>query len=216
MNLSLARANALFVLLVSVAMTAVMSFGILLLRLGWQADFLRIWLGDFLIGCGLSIPTGFTVVPLIRRWIDQQIRPADSGTDPAVDNATTKTTESKTAMNAAVRELVGHYADALNTRQADAFAALFHPDAEYINVIGVVIRGRPALAAWHKPLFDGSGRDRGLPDFSRATIEISRYDVQPVVTGVVVVNVYWTLWPGAMGYRPGSSPNGLAVGVFRP
>ncbi len=60
----------MFVLLVSIAMTAVMSFGILLLRIGWRADFLKIWLGDFLVGCCLSIPTGFTVVPLIKKWVD--------------------------------------------------------------------------------------------------------------------------------------------------
>ncbi len=47
-----------------------MSFGILLMRLGWRADFLWLWLGDFLLGCCLSIPTGFLVVPLIKRAVD--------------------------------------------------------------------------------------------------------------------------------------------------
>jgi Protein of unknown function (DUF2798) len=70
MKLSKTQGTILFVLLVSIAMTAVMSFGILLLRLGWRADFLKIWFGDFLIGCCLSIPTGFTVVPLIKKWVD--------------------------------------------------------------------------------------------------------------------------------------------------
>jgi hypothetical protein len=70
MKLSKTQGTILFVLLVSIAMTAVMSFGILLLRLGWRDDFFKIWLGDFLIGCCLSIPTGFTVVPLIKKWVD--------------------------------------------------------------------------------------------------------------------------------------------------
>jgi Protein of unknown function (DUF2798) len=70
MKLTKTQGTILFVLLVSIAMTAVMSFGILLLRLGWRADFLKIWVGDFLIGCCLSIPTGFTVVPLIKKWVD--------------------------------------------------------------------------------------------------------------------------------------------------
>lgn len=70
MKLTKTQGTILFVLLVSVAMTAVMSFGILLLRLGWRADFFKIWIGDFLIGCCLSIPTGFTVVPLIKKWVD--------------------------------------------------------------------------------------------------------------------------------------------------
>lgn len=70
MKLTKTQGTILFVLLVSIAMTAVMSFGILLLRLGWRADFIKIWIGDFLIGCCLSIPTGFTVVPLIKKWVD--------------------------------------------------------------------------------------------------------------------------------------------------
>ena len=70
MKLTKIQGTILFVLLVSIAMTAVMSFGILLLRLGWRDDFIKIWFGDFLIGCCLSIPTGFTVVPLIKKWVD--------------------------------------------------------------------------------------------------------------------------------------------------
>jgi hypothetical protein len=70
MKLSQKQGTILFVLLVSLAMTAVMSFGILFLRLGWRDDFLIIWFGDFLVGCCLSVPTGFTVVPLIKRWVD--------------------------------------------------------------------------------------------------------------------------------------------------
>ena len=70
MKLSKTQGTIFFVLLVSIAMTTVMSFGILLLRLGWRDDFLKIWIGDFLIGCCLSIPTGFTVVPLIRKMVD--------------------------------------------------------------------------------------------------------------------------------------------------
>jgi hypothetical protein len=70
MKLTKKQGTILFVLLVSVAMTAVMSFGILLLRVGWTNHFFTMWIGDFLIGCCLSIPTGFTVVPLIKKMVD--------------------------------------------------------------------------------------------------------------------------------------------------
>lgn len=70
MKLSKAHSAILFVTLVSIAMTAVMSFGILLLHMGWRADFFKIWLPDFLTGCCLAIPTGFIVVPLIKRMVD--------------------------------------------------------------------------------------------------------------------------------------------------
>jgi hypothetical protein len=70
MKLTKTQGTILFVLLVSIAMTAVMSFGILLIRLGWQDNFIKMWFGDFLIGCCLSIPTGFLLVPLIKKLVD--------------------------------------------------------------------------------------------------------------------------------------------------
>ncbi len=71
MKLSKNIANILFVFLVSVIMTAVMSFAILVTRLGLSSDFLVIWLSDFLVGCLFSIPTGFLVVPLLKKGIDR-------------------------------------------------------------------------------------------------------------------------------------------------
>ena len=71
MKLSKTKANILFVFLVSITMTAVMSFAILAMRLGFSSDFFLIWLSDFVIGCVFSIPTGFLVVPLLRKGIDR-------------------------------------------------------------------------------------------------------------------------------------------------
>lgn len=60
-----------FTLLVSIAMSGIMSFGLLLTRIGWHPDFFRIWFWDyFLVELWLSIPTGFIVVPLIKKGID--------------------------------------------------------------------------------------------------------------------------------------------------
>jgi hypothetical protein len=53
-------------------MTAVMSLAILLLRVGLQEDFFIIWISDFAIGCVFSIPAGFILVPLIKKWIDKR------------------------------------------------------------------------------------------------------------------------------------------------
>lgn len=71
MKLSKTQGAILFALLVSISMTAVMCFGISLIRLGWQENFIKMWFGDFLIGCCLSIPTGFTVVPLLKKLVDR-------------------------------------------------------------------------------------------------------------------------------------------------
>ncbi|WP_297337554.1 DUF2798 domain-containing protein [Algoriphagus sp.] len=72
MKLKPKQAHILFIFLVSVMMTAVMSLAILLLRVGWNQNFILIWLGDFAIGCLFSIPAGFILVPLIRKWIDKR------------------------------------------------------------------------------------------------------------------------------------------------
>ncbi|MBD3903321.1 DUF2798 domain-containing protein [Chryseobacterium muglaense] len=74
MKLSEKNAFILFVLLVSISMSAVMSFGIILLRLGFVEGFLRIWLSDFLVGCCLAIPTSFVLVPLLKKWTDNMSR----------------------------------------------------------------------------------------------------------------------------------------------
>lgn len=70
MKLTNKQGTILFALLVSISMSAVMSFGIILLRLGWQEGFFRIWFNDFLVGCCLAIPTAFILVPLIKKLID--------------------------------------------------------------------------------------------------------------------------------------------------
>jgi hypothetical protein len=71
MKFSKNTANILFVFLVSVTMTAVMSFAILATRLGFTSDFFIIWLSDFLVGCLYSIPTGFLIVPILKKGIDR-------------------------------------------------------------------------------------------------------------------------------------------------
>ncbi|WP_317897444.1 DUF2798 domain-containing protein [Aurantibacillus circumpalustris] len=60
-----------FTFLVSIAMSAIMSFGLLLVRVGWHEGFLKTWFFDyFLVDLWLSIPTGFTVVPLLKKFVD--------------------------------------------------------------------------------------------------------------------------------------------------
>ncbi|WP_172805235.1 DUF2798 domain-containing protein [Aquiflexum balticum] len=62
----------LFIFSVSIMMTAVMSFAILLLRIGLKEDFFVIWISDFIVGCIFSLPAGFILVPLIKKWIDKR------------------------------------------------------------------------------------------------------------------------------------------------
>lgn len=72
MKLKPEQAHILFIFLVSIMMTAVMSLAILLLRIGFREDFFFIWMSDFAVGCLFSIPAGFILVPLIKKWIDKR------------------------------------------------------------------------------------------------------------------------------------------------
>jgi hypothetical protein len=55
---------------VSIAMTVLMTGGMLLVHLGYSDNFLKLWLSDFLVGCLISIPTGLLIVPIISKWVD--------------------------------------------------------------------------------------------------------------------------------------------------
>ena len=183
MQLTPKSANILFTLLVSVVMTAVMSLAILLTRLGWSANFPLIWLGDFAVGCLFSIPTGFVVVPLLRRWIDgQTVRgPAPAPAGPLA----------LAAEQAAVQEVVRQYAEAINAKDAAAFARVFDDEAVYINVVGVELRGRRQLEDWHRQLFAGTGGQ--MPDFSRAHLAVLDSRVSFVRPDVAYADVFWAI-----------------------
>lgn len=56
---------------VSVAMTVVMTGGMLYVHSGYCDDFFKLWLNDFLVGCCIAIPTGLLIVPIISKWVDR-------------------------------------------------------------------------------------------------------------------------------------------------
>lgn len=71
MKLSKIQGIVVFTLLVSLCMSAIMSFGLLLYNRGWVPNFFHTWLYDyFLVDLWLSVPTGFTVVPLMKKLVD--------------------------------------------------------------------------------------------------------------------------------------------------
>ena len=74
-KLSKVQSIIVFTFLDSIAMSATMTFGLLLTRTGWTADFLHVWFFKyFLVELWLSIPTGFIVVPLIKKAVDSVTR----------------------------------------------------------------------------------------------------------------------------------------------
>jgi len=71
MKLSKAQGFAVFIVLVSIATTAILSFGILWTHHPLNNEFLVMWGPDFITGCCISIPVGFILVPVIKRWVDK-------------------------------------------------------------------------------------------------------------------------------------------------
>ena len=72
MKLSKIQSIIVFTILVSIAMSGIMSFGLLLTRIGWEPHFLSTWFFKyFLVELWLSIPTGFIVVPLLKKLVDK-------------------------------------------------------------------------------------------------------------------------------------------------
>jgi hypothetical protein len=55
---------------VSIAMTVVMTGGMLWVHSGYCENFFKLWLNDFIIGCCIAIPTGLLIVPVISKWVD--------------------------------------------------------------------------------------------------------------------------------------------------
>jgi Protein of unknown function (DUF2798) len=55
---------------VSVAMTIVMTGGMLYVHSGYCDNFFKLWMSDFWVGCCIAIPTGLLIVPIISKWVD--------------------------------------------------------------------------------------------------------------------------------------------------
>lgn len=71
MKISKKRADVLFVILVSIGTTVILSFGILCTHHKIDREFFTLWRPDFISGCLISIPTGFILNPQIKKLIDR-------------------------------------------------------------------------------------------------------------------------------------------------
>jgi uncharacterized protein (TIGR02246 family) len=83
--------------------------------------------------------------------------------------------------NAAPAELARRFEHAWNAHDMTAFAALFHPDATFVNRIGQYWRGRDEVVAQHAALHSGIYRD--------TTIANRVQDVDLITDDVAIVHV---------------------------
>jgi uncharacterized protein (TIGR02246 family) len=79
------------------------------------------------------------------------------------------------------RELVDAFAEALKAKDAERLGSLFTPDAEFVNILGMRMRGRDGLVAGHAWAF---GPLRGR------VIRFDSVDELPVTDDVTVLHAH--------------------------
>lgn len=71
MMISQRHFQLLFIAIMATAMSAVMSFSMMLLNLGWHQDFILLWLKSFAVSTLIAIPTALIVGPIARKLASQ-------------------------------------------------------------------------------------------------------------------------------------------------
>jgi len=84
-----------------------------------------------------------------------------------------------------VTRLAARFADAWNAHDPRAFAALFAPDADFTNVVGVHVSGRAEIERLHARVFATMFRD------SQLSIEGTR--TRPIGNALFAADVYWSM-----------------------
>jgi hypothetical protein len=110
-----------------------------------------------------------------------------------------------------VRNVVAGFATTWNRHDLDAFGKLFAPDAEFVNVGGVLWTGRQSIQAQHayshgvipadSPGFSEEDR-RYYGIFKSSTLKIGQIDVRFVRKEVAVAHVTWELLGDARAQNP--------------
>ena len=117
-----------------------------------------------------------------------------------------------------IDELAAKFVSTWNVHDAPAFATTFTPDADFTNVFGVHVHGRPAIEAFHAKVFATVFKD------SRQTIE--SIDLRNLAGAAATVRVAWSMtgatvpgWPkiqhGLIAWNLVEQPDGSwLIGVM--
>jgi ketosteroid isomerase-like protein len=119
-----------------------------------------------------------------------------------------------------VRKLVAGFATTWNRHDLDAFGKLFAPDADFVNVAGVLWTGRQAIQAQHayihgvippdSPGFSEEDR-RYYGIFKNSTLKFDQIDVRLLRKAVAIAHVHWELLGDA---RAQNSRHGVFIFVL--
>jgi uncharacterized protein (TIGR02246 family) len=86
---------------------------------------------------------------------------------------------------AAVAQVVNAFADCWNRHDMDAFARLFAPDAEFVNVVGLWWKGREEIRKAHQPTHDTM--------FKNSRLTLSRISVRFPSGDISIARCRWIL-----------------------
>ena len=110
-----------------------------------------------------------------------------------------------------VRKVVAEFATTWNRHDLDAFGKLFAPDADFVNVAGVLWTGRQSIQAQHayshgtipadSPGFSEEDR-RYYGIFKSSTLRFDQIDVRFLRKEVAIAHVNWELLDDARTQNP--------------
>jgi uncharacterized protein (TIGR02246 family) len=90
----------------------------------------------------------------------------------------------------ALKKSAHDFGVAFNHHDAKSFAALFLPDAEFTNVVGVSAKGRKAIEEFHAPMFEGRP---GFYSFKNSTLKDEAPKISVIKPDVASVDVLWSM-----------------------
>jgi uncharacterized protein (TIGR02246 family) len=106
---------------------------------------------------------------------------------------------------AAPRAIVDAFEAALNAKDADAIGRIFTPDAEFVNIMGMRMRGREGIVSGHAWAFSGPLRG--------STVSFDHVDELPVTEDVTVLHGH-CIRERQIGAPAQTLPPGKTVLVF--
>jgi len=112
---------------------------------------------------------------------------------------------------ASIGNVVAGFATAWNNHDMDAFGKLFSPDADFVNVAGILMKGRQGIQshhAWSHGAIPKSTQVSGSQPanygiFKNSTMKFDTVDVRFLRGDVALARVNWQLFGDARTSAPG-------------
>ena len=111
---------------------------------------------------------------------------------------------------ASVRNVVAGFAAAWNNHDMDAFGRLFSPDADFVNVTGILMKGRQDIQSHHAWSHGAIPESTQVPGtqpanygiFKNSTMKFDTVDVRFLRKDVALARVNWQLFADARTSTP--------------